>query len=176
MFPCSALVTRVLGLPLQMGAETPGPSIGLLRGEWDVDSGLVITSELRPHHWGLQKTQGEIPRMQAGAQLLATMVPVSMATPASWDNLSENSSFGDVRLAQPTPFLDLGSVHQALPQHCPLGGWMSDHGKVTKKTHPRWSPTWILLRRYAVQRTGPWGQPSLRQCPQSSTAWPTSVL
>lgn len=60
-----------------------------------MDSGLVITSELRPHHWGLQKTQGEIPRMQAGAQLLATMVPVSMATPASWDNLSENSSFGD---------------------------------------------------------------------------------
>lgn len=45
--------------------------------------------------------------MQAGAQLLATMVPVSMATPASWDNLSENSSFGDVRLAQPTPFLTL---------------------------------------------------------------------
>lgn len=107
-----------------MEAKTPGPS--LWGGEWEVDSGLVVTSELRPHHWGLQKTQGETLRMQAGAYLLATMMPVAMATPASWDNLSENSSSGDIWLPWPTPFLDLGSIHHMPPQHCPLGGWMSD--------------------------------------------------
>lgn len=162
-------------LPEWMGTATPGPSMWSPGREWDVGSGLVVTSELCPRHWGLQKTQGETPRMQAGTQLLATMVPVAVATPASWDNLSENSSSGDIRLAQPTPFHDLGSVHQAPPQHCPLGGWMSDSYLVPHH-HGKATPAWVLLRRYEVQRTGLWGQPGLRQCPQSPRAWATSVL
>lgn len=92
-------------------------------------SGLVVVSELCIHHWGLQRTQGEdhiltgeIPKIYAGAQLLATLVPAAMAMLASWDSLSEDSCSGDIQLAQLTPFLDLGCVYQESSQHRPCVG------------------------------------------------------